>query len=239
MFFFRKRKLVVDVLTHRQGVLDCSKPKKAIKFVPDWWKQCPMNYVSDNSFFQSATIKTCPAFVGLYTTGLIIPMWCDLAIEMSEIGTAGYRWQFADQESQLESHDFSQINNHLDPREYAHLKFTSPWSIKTKENVQWIWMQPEWSHLKNYDFRVVPGLRNFKTTHGTHINVFFRKRETAQNILIKHLDPLVHLVPLIDNDRKLDIRYHLVSEGEHKNLATYPTSFVRPTAFCINQREKA
>jgi len=239
MFFFKKKKIVVEVFTHRKGVLECSKPKLAIKYAPDWWKKCPMNYIPDGGFFEDATIKTCPAFVGVYTTGLMIPMWCDLALEMSPIGENHYRWQFADEESHLSSHTFQQINNHLDPNEYSHFKLTSPWAIRTKEDINWMWMQPDWNHLKNYDYKVASGLRNFKTTHGTHINIFAKKHSETRTLLIKHLEPLVHLVPLVNDGRKIELKYNLVSSDEFNNFSTYSTSFLRPSSFCINARKNA
>jgi len=229
MFIFKKKKIVVDCFTYKKGILECSKPERAINYAPDWWKTCPTEIKRKKDIYPTGTIKTCPAFVGLYSTGFVIPMWCDLAIEMGPEGEERFKWQYSDEESKLDYHSFDQINDYLDPKKYSQLKLITPWKVKTKNDLNWIWMQPEWNHLKNYDYRVVPGLRNFKNLHGCYINMFVKRSVEVKDILIKYQTPLVHLVPLCEN-ADIKLKYHLVTEEEWENMSMYPTTFKKPTS---------
>jgi len=220
LFFFRKPKVIVDCFTENSGAFEFAKPDNAIKFIPDWWKNIPVSYTPENSFFKYPTLKGCDGVINNFKYGVIIPAWCDLAIEIGPKGSDFYRWQFSDSFSELSTHEYIQFNNHIDAREIQHIKLHSPWYFSCKEIMHWIWTDPKWNNIKINNYIVLPGITSFKYQHSTNINLLFYREAQSKIIDIKHRTPLMHMIPL--SDKKLILKHHLVSRDEFNKLGLNP-----------------
>ena len=217
MFFFKKKSLTIDCFTAVDSAFRFAKPKHSAELLPEWWKELPKAYTPKNSFCSRPTMRTCSGFIDLYKRGIMLPAWCDVAIKIGAKGTEEHRWQFSDQNYNAETHDYEQIGAHFNGKEFAHLKFVSPWLLKCNESVNWLWQDPTWNTLPNYDYKILPAAIDFKRQHGTHVNMIFRRKEEAYTHQIQYKTPLVQLIPLSDN-RKIKLKYHQVSDKEIVSL---------------------
>jgi hypothetical protein len=217
MFFFKKKSLTIDCFTAVEGAFKFAKPKHSAEFFPEWWKELPKTYTAKNGFWPSPTMRTCSGFIDLYKRGIMLSAWCDVAVKIGAKGTEQHYWQFSDQNYNAETHDYEQIGDQFNGKEFAHLKFTSPWFLKCNESVNWLWQDPTWNTLPNYDYKILPAVISYKWQHATNVNMIFRRKEETYTHHIKYKTPLVQLIPLTDN-RKIKLEYHQVSDKEIGSL---------------------
>ena len=142
IFLIKKRKLVLDLFTHRQMIFDAAKPKHAPHFYPEWWKKVKTEQQIGNELFPTATIRRCMGFVDHYKHGFIIPMWSDLRVELGPVGDPFFRAQFSDSTTTINSHPAELRGSYLPDTHYQHLKLHTPWAAKCKEDVYFKWEQP-------------------------------------------------------------------------------------------------
>jgi len=226
LFFFRKPKVIVDCFTANPIAFEFAKPDNAIKFIPDWWKNTPLSYIPEDSFFKRPTLKGCDGIINNFKHGLVVPMWCDFAIEIGPKGTTHFKYQFGDRLSSLSSHTYKEFNNYIKEEEIQHIKIHSPWFFSCKENIHWIWTDPKWNSMKVNDYVGLPGISSFKYQSNTNINLLFYRGEKTKIVEIKYNSPLVHITPL--TDRKLILKHHLVDQNEifKLNLAGTNVKFI-------------
>lgn len=48
------------------------------KMMPTWWKQTPGTIPNTDPRLNTGTAKVCPAFPEFYSSGYIVPLWCDV-----------------------------------------------------------------------------------------------------------------------------------------------------------------
>jgi len=213
MFFFKKKPLVVDCFTHLPMAYDYTKPEVASKFMPDWFKKMPKTITTTDGFSRGATVKNCAGLIDLYSRGIMLSLWCDVSIEIGRIGIKDYRWQFSDHDHSAVIHHKDQIGSHFNDEKFAHLKLVSPWFLSTKEQVYWLWQEPTWNDLYNYDYKVIPAVVEFKYQHATNVNMMFRRKEQTNIHHMEYGTPLAHIIPIADN-RKVVLKHHLVEQQE-------------------------
>jgi hypothetical protein len=215
--------MILDCYTHLEQIRSTFPIQSANKFYPQWWKDLPATYHRDPDGYcphDRATMKTCPGITDLYGRGFMLPLWCDVILE---IHPDGFGFRFADETSQIIYHERVQMGN-LFPG-YAHLKFCSPWRIKTDSDVNFMVTQPIWNFEAPNDLIVPNGVLNFKHQHGTEINMFVRKPESG----VKHIElfagqPLAHFIPL--SEEEPDIETYTVDYDVWDHLAGYNHSFL-------------
>ena len=108
LFFFKEKpiEIVAYLPPDFQKVMDFNPIVSAKELLPDWWKNTPSSTFNWDSFTPNNTSKSCPGIIQSLTTGFILPMWCDLAIETT---SEGYRYHYSDKKSVLGSHANTQI----------------------------------------------------------------------------------------------------------------------------------
>lgn len=212
-FFFKRKKIVVDCFNTSKTTIEIAPIEKAVNFYPDWWKKIPDSFYEANNDgvkLQIPTIKRCVAFTDLYKNGFIMPLWTDMIIETV---TNNYVWAFADERTIIQSHDSKQFGNQFP--DFMHIKIRSPWKIREKTGIEFLWMEPIWNNIKGLNkFYVLPGVLNYKYQHATEVNMFIPNCENK--IDMKTGNPLVHLVPLTEKD--VELRHHLIDEKEIEDL---------------------
>lgn len=211
LFFVKPSKINLDLFTTSVMVYNMAKIEPAIKFVPQWWKDLPSS-VGDHPHVRNGTLKKCSGFIELYKAGFIIPMWCDLAVDIGPIGSNFYRYQYSDRKSMAEEHPEIQRKNFCNKENYQHLKLTSPWYVTSKQSIDCVFMDVVWNDVNLLPYRVLTGILNFKYANQLNVNMMFIKKENEQNILIPYKTPIVHLIPM--TDKKIKLNYHLVDEKE-------------------------
>lgn len=225
MFFFRKKTLLIDCFTPVEGAFKYAKPKLAAEFVPDWWKELPKTYVPKGSFWPEGTLRACPGIIDLYKRGIMLSAWCDAAVEIGKKGTEEYRWQFSDHYHNAFTHAKEQIGTHFNSKEYAHLKLSSPWVFRATDTTRFVWQDPTWNTLYNFEYKLLSGMTEFKYQHQTNVNLIFKRREETYTNYIRYKTPLAHLIPLAD-DKKIKIKCHHISEKEFGKFYNTRMKFV-------------
>jgi len=211
---FKKPTLHVDCFTYRQSVYEFFPIDYSSKSFPDWWKSLPMNFISEyNNISPVPTMKSCQGLIDFYKNGMTIPLWTDVVIGFNPDGS--YKWQFSDLITEAMSHDFKMMTGFLNPKEFIHIKFMSPWIIECKEDVGFSWVGNTWAFHNPHEIMIPPAVVNFKYQTASNINMFIRSSQNGNPLIIKQDTPMVNILPL--TERKLKIHLHLLSEQEYKS----------------------
>lgn len=220
MIFIKKSKLVIDAFTYNQNAYKLFPIDHAIKYLPDWWKQTPKEY--KNNGLPVSTIKRCTGVQNLFTQGLILPMWTDLAIQLQENGA---NFEFADKHTTLTPHDNRQWNTFADPKKFMHFKVMAPWSLHSKSDVNWLYSHPTFHLGLDVPYNVVPASIEFKYQHGVHVNMMMPIKLTEH--IIKAGTAAAHLIPI--SEKEIEIKHHFISseEFDRKYSEHMSHSFIR------------
>jgi hypothetical protein len=139
-------------------------------------------------------------------------MWSDLTVYVEPAMRDGYAWKFADNRSKVTHHDEFQRGDFMPSEHFQHIKLGSPWHLKCKEDINFLFFDPFWPSYEGEEVAIIPpGLLSFQHQQGTNVNMFIRKLpDEARTVEIKFNTPLVFLTPL--TERKVVLRHHLVSQ---------------------------
>ena len=222
MFFWNKPSVItVDCFTYLESVILNYPIASASKFYPESIKSVPAainakvtNNPNSNLTTDVETVRHCHGLNALYSSGIVLPAWDTFDVEMygdnsflinppgSIKGDYHPRWQYG---------------NSL-YGDSSHIKLISPWFIKEKTGVKFIWMHPTWNRSDTAtDISILPAIVDYKKQNVTHINAFIKN---GSIVSFKAGEPLVHMIPM--SEKKIKINIHLVSHEEYKkNEETY------------------
>ena len=211
MFWFKRKKIIVDAFVTQEKFITYSPIDKAAKFFPQWFKDTPSTY--NTGLFETSTIKQCDGVLNMYRNSFIIPLWTDLALS-AENGRLQYVPADGG-ETPISSHESEQWKTFVSPTEYCHLKLDSPWHLKTKENINWIFQQPFWNSTPLDPVILTPGMINYKYQSATNINMLINVKKNFKKV-IPFNEPIIQIIPL--TEKEVQIKHHVVSFVEWSNL---------------------
>jgi hypothetical protein len=225
MFFFKRKKIVVDCFINSEFVVNNVPIVQSIKSTPNWWKPIPSKVnITENSGIEKelGTIKRCIGFLDLYKNSFTLSMWSDLYIKNNE---GGMVWEFSDSNpnSRVDSHNSFQWGYNFE--NMRHLKIMCPWILKEKTGCNFAYIKETWGSLDNDDYHrltVLPAVINFKHQHALHINAFISDEKKMYSIKLG--TPVIHLIPMTEND--VEFKSHTVTDNEYNVLKTstfFPT----------------
>lgn len=223
MFYFIRKKIVVDCFINYPFILENFPIRKAIKASPTWWKNLPPTYQQLDNFLNIKniwpTMKTCPGFTDLFTQSWVYPLWADYQVSTTETGN--FLWKCAvDFCPEIISHPETQHQNSFD--EYIHLKLKSPWLFFEKTGINFAFIGNDWDLLKSApQLRILPGVLDFKNNHTPNVN-FFLPRANASYHLLAGL-PFVHLIPL--TEKRVEFRTHCITDSEMREKQKFTNLF--------------
>jgi hypothetical protein len=215
MFFWHKRSTItLDCFTYLETTALNHPITRAGKFYPEELRDLPKSVskkISTNprSNIQTEllTVKSCNGLTDLYRNGFVLPAWDTFDLEM--LGESNFLINNPNGFIKGEYHHRDQYNNDIF-KGYAHVKLLSPWYIKEKSGVQFVWMHPMWNRSDNIqNLSILPAVIDFKKQHSSHVNTFIK---IGSIISFNAGDPLVHMIPI--SDKKIKINIHCVSEQE-------------------------
>lgn len=212
MIFLKKKQIVVDCFTDNQNAFNALQIQNSSNFMPKWWKNMPANY-SDGGLFKQPTMKTCNGLIETYKTGIILPMWCDFIINVTN---KEYRWHFADEKNSANIHGHQQWDSFADPLEYGHIKISSPWRLKEKTGINWFTTLPQWNFGLNRNLFFASGMLSFKHTHELNLNFFIKLNENYEQF-INVGSPIAHLIPI--SEKNIILKHHLIDQNEYARMA--------------------
>jgi hypothetical protein len=217
MFFFSKRKVVVDCFTSMPIIADEYAIRRAIKLAPSWWKSLEDSFEVPTSIGikrKLHTLKFCKGFTDLYKNSWIMPLWTDIFVQTAEDG--GYKY--------LTPNDFGDkfINGHFPKQHegafnsYIQLKVASPWIIREKKGVNFLYKGADWSLVDDQpDVRILDGVVNYKSQASSNISMLVPKKQADYKFYAG--SPLMMFVPLTEDDVLFKI--HSVTTAEFDELS--------------------
>ena len=217
MFFFKRKEIVVDCFTFMEAVALNFPIDRAIKFYPKEFKNLPkLTEIKHNQdpdsklYIKVPTIKSCTGITDLYSNGLVLPAWDSFSIEMLDDN----KYSVYSKSSNVtgEWHHRGQYGEEIFPNS-AHIKLLSPWMIKEKTGVKFVWMHPGWSNTSNTEVATIaPAIVDYKYQFNTHVSFFIRKGAIINYDIG---DALAHIIPLSED--KIKIKIHVIEESKwHK-----------------------
>jgi hypothetical protein len=213
MIFFKRKKIILDCFTINQIAYEKYPIDYAKSFYPEWLKNSSSSYIQKSETkanVELSTIKRCQGLINYYKNGFIIPIWSDLYFETNE---NGYKYNFADNESLIESHPQKQWENFANPSQFNNIKIINPWALKTKKDIKFYYGYPFWNYSLHINYFYPPAIIDFKYQTSANINMFIHSNS---NFKLSAGDPIVHLIPLSEN--KIEIKNHLISKEEFIKL---------------------
>ena len=205
------RPVVLDFYTTNRACMDYMRPNKGIKFYPDWWKALPGEVEQHGR--PASTMKRCVGFQDLYRNSLVVPMWTDTSLVVTEPEREGIAWQFPSSDFSAGVHSSHQRGDYLPSDKYQHIKLNSPWHVVCKEDVRFAFVQAVWNFDEPEKFLIPSGVLNFKYQNAIHINLMLPRTDKEEPLMLKAGQPMFHLIPL--TERSVEYRFHLVTQAEY------------------------
>lgn len=116
------------------GLEDVVPIQPATKYLPEWWKNMPRfpDVELSPDAINKGTAKNCPAFVDFFKHGYVVPLWCDLELEVTQ---QGYSVKTSYDKFVFTHHNpiqFKQwLPHHLQQQMSMVLKPECPWRVRT------------------------------------------------------------------------------------------------------------
>ena len=162
------------------------------------------------------TMKNCAGFIDFYKKSFTIPLWSDLIMRVGPKDNPTVYGNFADKTSSIEFHSEMQRGTYLPSNEYLHGKILSPWKIKCKEEIKFLFHSSFYNMEKPERIIFPPGVVDYKYQNSTNINLFFKLQEEHQDFFIKNGQPLINIFPL--TEKKIEIKIHMISNKEYDSM---------------------
>ena len=123
--------------TKEVGLPEIEPIKPSQYYIQEWFQKTPTWLEERVVKIDTPTIKACPGIADFFKLGYVIPLWCDLYIDVREDGT--WTWRTKHTRFQFDWHMPWQYKDHLS-EEVQHnvqiiLKAYCPWFAKTPKGV--------------------------------------------------------------------------------------------------------
>lgn len=185
--------IVFTDIDNPDGVLQ--KPKPAINYIPDWYKQAKPYLTADGKKTPSmdgspvASIKRCMPIFDMMTAGYIIETPYDIYVRQIE-GEPYFQW--AEKEA-VAFQIFEQFQNHPYSRDinYA-VRIQIPWSIKTPKGWSIMVMEPQ--HHELGPIECLSGIVD-TDDYSIPFNMFLKLRDSKFEGMIPAGTPFIQVIP--------------------------------------------
>jgi len=218
--FSKLNPISIDAFTYNESIYNYYPPRPSKEYIPTWWKQLSSDFTDSTGFnILHPTMKRCMGFIESFRYGFIVPLWSDLSINLFKDGQKSYyRYQFADAQSILQTHNPEQYKGFIDTSSMQHFKIIVPWRIKEKSGIKFNISQPTWNMCNlNSNLTVLGGISDFKYQDSCHFQILVNYPESnnSTNILIPSDTPLMQVTPL--SERPIKIHTHLIDKSKYEN----------------------
>ena len=85
-FWKQKEKPKIHWWSTIEGVEKVTPVLPAKEFIPDWWKRVQRKI--DSKLDDKGTVRNCPSFPEYINQGFVVPLWCDLYLEIGQDNTS-------------------------------------------------------------------------------------------------------------------------------------------------------
>ena len=179
-------------------------------FIPNWWQKTPHWQSAEieegnktNNIHNKGTVRRCPAIPEFMGMGFVVPLWCDVEVNIYENGE--FSWHTPAKEFHFDTHGSTQfadwVPRHAKPT--IILKPSCPWRVKTPPGISLL--QLPMFYEFNPNFTVAPGVIWGDIHHEINQQMLFHK---IGKIKIQRGTPLAQYIPV----RREDIPYTVTSQ---------------------------
>ena len=224
MFKLKQKPVIINCYTSRIDVYKNTPIALSKKHIPPWFKALkPRSSVQpqlDGASLDLLTtvnrlsVKSCPAMIGYHMKGFTLPMWSELILRWDGVGSNGWQYIYADQLSSVNPHPADQWENCKELSGQQHFKLISPWIIEVEEDVEFLVKDSLWGFLNLENLHVMSGVVRFDNQNAAHVNMFARKTEKQNTLLIPYNMPIMDFIPL--TDRPIELKLHLLTDEEYR-----------------------
>ena len=106
-FWKQKEKPKIHWWSTIEGVEKVAPVLPAKEFIPDWWKRIQRKI--DSKLDDKGTVRNCPSFPEYINQGFVVPLWCDLYLEIGQDNT--WKWRTPDKNFSFSTHNNDQFRN--------------------------------------------------------------------------------------------------------------------------------
>ena len=199
LFKFGKNKEdVIEIWTRHEGLPKVVPVKSSSHFMPKWWINTPkwqnekvQEQNTKNNIHNKGTVKRCPAIPEFMSMGFVVPLWCDLKVDIFEDGS--FKWYTPTNQFTFGSHGSSQLGDHIPKHSKPSLilKPDCPWKVKTPKNISLLHIPMLW-HF-NPTFTVAPGVIWTDIHHEINQQMMFHRYGSFK---IERGTPLAQYIPI-------------------------------------------
>lgn len=239
MFWFKKKKIVVDAFTVYRSVYDLYSIKPAVFYFPEQIKRLENSYIETDSTtnveYKLPTIKKCLGILDLYKHGFILPMWTDFVCQPQKAAENKCAPGLMQSPFMFNVHDKRQFSGLFD--DHIVMKLVSPWMFREKTGVKFLWTTPSWNRVHENNFSHLPAVVSYEYQSQVNVNIFINKK--SEDFILTSGTPMVHIIPLTEH--KVEFRNHLVDikDKEYQKLdIPYEYSSLRPDRYKRWVKEK-
>ena len=154
-FWKQKEKPKIQWWSTIEGVEKVTPVLPARDFIPDWWKRVQRKI---DTIDDKGTVRNCPSFPEYINQGFVVPLWCDLYLEIEQEGT--WKWRTPDKNFSFATHNNTQFRDwlprHMQDNTSLVVKPNCPWRVKTPPGWS-VWQLPMYYHY-NTMFETLPGI---------------------------------------------------------------------------------
>ena len=190
-FFKKEPKVTWFTPVEYTGLMQVVKPERASKHLPQWLLKTP-SFPKVMNPPNAGTIRDCPSTFDFMGKGYVIPMWCDLELDVKEDG--GFHWRTPYNKFIVETHTREQYKDYLPESAQKKClnvaKLISPFMCKTTPGYG-MFQYPMYYHF-NEMFEILPGIIFTDIHHEMNLQMILKK---PGKFTIKQGTPIVQFIP--------------------------------------------
>lgn len=208
-FFHRTKTIHVDAFTTDLTIHKLTPISKATKAIPDWWKDLPSfghGNIDNNPSITGTNMKRCYGFTELFKRGFVIPNWADIHFRIGKDGAGSFSTKNLPLFHDSYQHEGAFQNHYV-------IKHVSPWILREKTGMPFMLFACEWN-IYDRPFRILPGVPEYTLSGSSNVFFVFEKKEEPYEMFIETGLPLVHVIPLSQDNVK--VHNHLVTQQEYE-----------------------
>jgi len=211
--------------TNLEGLKETAPIQPAIKFIPEWFKRMPMQYMEKLSNVgqgvgaSMSSTKLCPGMIEYFKQGYVVPLWADLLIDISRTDNElKYAWEFSDKTYKLDHHLHSQFLDyapkHAQQNIHMIFKLINPWRVKLPKGYS-MYQLPMHYHYDD-NFHVLPGIYPSDSYPELHSQLCITK---LGQFVIERGTPIAHYVPFKRESFTLEITHNNKEMNKFCNIS--------------------
>ena len=184
-----------------QGLTELEPVRPALKAMPECFKNIPRTR-PQIEHIKGSSIKHCPGFVDLYKHSYVVPMWCDVTLEV--IPGKGIKYTPSIDYFNASWHSPEQFSKHIpenakDSNVLA-VKLESPWRVRTSPG--WGMLQLPMLYEFNPNFECLSGIIYTEKFHELNNQIMVKH---TNKFLIERGTPIAMYIPIKLSSNKFTV----------------------------------